>query len=128
MIGRLHKAHGVDALIAGALEHGFHQPAADAAVLSRRIDGDRSYAGDTGILPQEVAADHAPVDFGHHAMNVRARQQMADQADGNLAGRKVGRESMLFSNGFEGGVADRSGGHDVSGRGGAQGRIHQKLP
>ena len=52
----------------GAIHHGLHQLAADAAILDVGVDGDGTDTGNRGALIEAIAAHDAAFDFGDDAV------------------------------------------------------------
>src|SRR3989442_57076 len=75
-----------------ALEERLHQRAADAVVLSARVDGDRPDAGDDTALVDERAPDQLAVTFGHEPGMTGARDHGADQEARELGRRRLDRQ------------------------------------
>ena len=73
-----------------------------------RVDGNGAYAGDNPVLPQEVAPDDPPVDFGYDRVDVAAREQRRYQSLRNLRRGEIGWEVVLVGYGLERLVADRA--------------------
>jgi hypothetical protein len=123
----LDKADAGEVPLPSPLQHVFHQPSADRAVLHSRINGDRTDAGDRRGFPKEIAADHAPVCLGHDRVDVAAREQGCDQLLRNLRRGKVTREVVSVGDRLKCRVADHCAGFDIVGRAGSQPQVHRKF-
>src|SRR6185312_5856123 len=112
-------------LRSGAVEHGLHEEAADAAVLCCGVDGDGADAVDDGALVDAVAAENAVVVFSDDAVEAGGGEEHAHEADGEFGAGEVGREVVRGADGGEGVEADLAGGGGVGERGGADSDGHR---
>jgi len=72
MMGSLRQSDPCNVSLTRSPQYVFYHPTADGDVLPIRINSDGGDTGDCGVLPQEVATDHSPVDFGNDRVDVAA--------------------------------------------------------
>src|SRR5687767_11014702 len=106
MISGLHQPYSRETAIVRPLDYVFHQSFPDSEILHGRINSDRPDAGNNGILPEEIAADYSPVNFGHDRVDVAPGEEFGQKSGGNFRVGKIMWEVVLVGNRSKGFIAD----------------------
>jgi hypothetical protein len=109
----LYQPHSGEPALARTVQHRFHQEAADALVLHRRVDRDRSDSGNRGSFIQTVAADDPAVQLGDHAEMTGMGKQRGHDANAGFGDRDIRRECVRLADRPKGLVANPAADYGV---------------